>query len=127
MKKVVLLVALLALLVPAAASAQEMSPQMERVFDDVTRLQATLVDVSSDHDFSDAVWRTVVNEANMLANRIFAGTRGWRAESADAARELRTHVREMRQSALAGNEAEAKEHARLALPFANTIAGRIRS
>lgn len=124
-KRIVITVISLALLLPAMAAAQ-MSTQMQRVFDDTTRLQALLIDVSSDHQFSESVWRVVGNEANMLANRVYAGTRGWRSESAGAATELRRHVRLFRQAARAGNATVAKQHATEALPHANTIAARIR-
>ena len=124
-KRILITMISLALLLPAMAAAQ-MSTQTQRVFDDTTRLQALLIDASSDHQFSESVWRVVGNEANMLANRIYAGTRGWRAESGRAATELRRHVRMFRRAALAGNGTDAKLHATAALPHANTVADRIR-
>ncbi|HEY0593699.1 MAG TPA: hypothetical protein VGF40_18150 [Thermoanaerobaculia bacterium] len=128
MKKLLLTMAVVALLVPALASAQttRLSPQMQRVMDDITRLQAILTDASANVDFSDATWRTVANEANALANRIVGRTSSWRSESRDAAKNLRMHVREMRAAALKGDEAGAKKHAAEALPFATTLAARIR-
>ncbi len=128
MKKILLTMAVAALLVPALATAQTgtLSPQTQRVMNDLTRLQAILVDASANVDFGDATWRTVANEANALANRIFGRTSSWRSESRDAAKNLRMHVREMRAAALKGDDAGAKTHAAEALPFANTLAGRIR-
>ncbi len=128
MKTIFLSMALAALLVPAISAAQTgtLSPQMQRVFDDVTRLQAILTDASATVDFSDATWRTVANEANALANRIYGRTGSWRSESRDAAKNLRMHVRAMRAAALKGDVAGAKTHAGEALPFANTLAQRIR-
>lgn len=38
-----------------------------------------------------------------------------------AAREARTHVREMRASALKGDAAGARQHAREAMPFVTTV------
>lgn len=128
MKKIFLSMAVVALMVPALSLAQTatLSPQTQRVFDDVTRLQALLADAGSQIQFSEATWRTVANEANMLANRIYGRTSTWRTESRDAAKNLRMHVREMRAAALKGDAAGARTHAAEALPFANTIANRIR-
>lgn len=128
MKKVLFSIAVLALLLPAASVAQAatLSPKMQRVMDDVTRLQAILTDVSANVQFSESTWRTIANEANALANRIYGRTSSWRSESRDAAKNLRMHVREMRAAALKGDAAGARTHAKEALPFANTLAGRIR-
>ena len=77
-------------------------------------------------NFSAGTWRAVANEANMLANRIHGRTSSWRSESRSAARDLRMHVREMRAAALKGDAAGARTHAAEALPFASTLANRIR-
>jgi hypothetical protein len=128
MKKILMTMALVALMIPALSMAQAtLTPQMQRVMDDVTRLQAILVDSGNTQvTFSAATWRTVANEANALANRVYGRTSSWRTESRTAARELRHHVREMRSEALKGNAEGARKHAAEALPFANTLAGRIR-
>ena len=114
-----------ALLVPAVATAQQMSSQERQVWRDVTRLQAILIDAQSNVDFSASVWTVVANEANALANRVYSSTRGWRSESAQAANDLRMHVRELHSAATRGDESGAKRHAAEGLPFANTLAGRI--
>lgn len=88
-----------------------------RVWNDATRLAALLSDAQNDKTtFSDTTWKAVANEANMLANRIYAGS-GGRA----AARDIRTHVREMHAAALKGDAAAARSHAALALPFVYQI------
>ena len=126
MKRMLVVLAALSILIPAVGVAQ-MSNQMTRVWNDTTRLQAILVDIGNDAEFSAATWRVVGNEANALANRIYGNTGSWRTESRQAARDLRHHVRELRTAALAGNAVEARRHAAEALPFANTLADRIRA
>jgi hypothetical protein len=129
MKKILLSMAVVALMVPALSLAQTttLSPKTQRVFDDVTRLQALLIDATNTKiNFSEGTWRTVANEANALANRIYGRTSSWRSESRSAARDLRMHVREMRAAALKGDTAGARKHAAEALPFATTLANRIR-
>lgn len=105
-------------LLPAAASAQQTRKQ--RVCDDSRRIASLLLDAQTNVNVSPNVWRVVGNEANTLANRIYGRTAG----SADArrlARDLRTHVREMRKAALGGDAAGARRHAREAMPFATQL------
>lgn len=88
-----------------------------RVWNDATRLAALLNDAQNQTaNVSAATWRTIGNEANVLANRIYAGS-GGRAQ----AREIRTHVREFRSAALKGDAASARTHAAAALPFVYEI------
>ena len=85
-----------------------------KVWNDTTRLAAILSDMQDQRaNFNADAWRVSANEANMLANRIYAGA-GGRSQ----ARELRTHVREMRAAALKGDADGARSHASQALPFA---------
>lgn len=100
-----------------ASTATAASPRRTRVWNDATRLAAVLSDVQSTRaNLSAATWKSTANEANMLANRIYARS-GGRA----AARDLRTHVREMRAAALKGDSDGARSHAGMALPFAYQI------
>jgi siroheme synthase (precorrin-2 oxidase/ferrochelatase) len=111
------MIVILALAVPAlAATATKTTKAKARVATDATRLAALLNDVQHSARFETAVWKTTVNEANTLANRVYANT-GGRKE----AKELRMHVREMRQAALKDDADGAREHAREALPFAYQI------
>ncbi len=116
-----------ALLMPAVAEAHKKgvkhnhgkghsSQKMNRVGSDVNRLESILRSVRSDATFSAEAWRTVANESNVLANRIYANTAS--TEGRSIAADLRKHVREMRTAAMAGNAAEARAHAAMALPFA---------
>jgi len=91
-----------------------------RIYNDSTRLASLLQDVQSNANVSEAMWKTVANEANALANRIYGYTSG-NATARAAARDLRTHVREMRTAALAGDAPGARSHAGQALPFAYTL------
>lgn len=124
MKKLILIA--IAAAFPLLAYAQEAPVKQirraahERVYNDGTRLAALLRDAQSNINYSDAVWKAISNEANSLANRIYAGTVGNKAAHA-AAIDLRKHVREMRAAAMKGDAAGARSHAGMALPFAYTI------
>ena len=84
---------------------------------DVSRLQAILLDAQDTKvTFSAGAWRITANEAAALANRIAANSKQ------SAARDLRTHVRQMRDAALKGDADGARSHAGMALPFANQLA-----
>ncbi len=87
-----------------------------KVWNDSTRLAAILSDVQNKMNYSADAWKVTVNEANVLANRIYANT-GGRSQ----ARELRMHVREMREAALKGDAESARTHAAEAAPFANEL------
>ncbi len=86
-----------------------------RLVMDATRLAAILDDSQSKASISTAALKTTANEANVLVGRVYAGART--ASEKKAAREARTHVREMRVAAMKGDDAGAKSHAGMALPF----------
>ena len=117
MRKLTLLLAIACLVVVTPLLA---ATKIERAHADATRLASLLHDVqaSTSVNLSDAMWRTIANEANTLANRIYASTKGG---TRAAAREARMHVREMRAAALKGDAAGARQHAREAMPFVNTV------
>jgi hypothetical protein len=91
-----------------------------RLHDDAARLAALLSDVQSKAALTPVAWKTVANEANALANRIYARARG---EERTAAREARTHIRELRDAALKGDAAAAQSHAGMALPSVYKLIG----
>jgi hypothetical protein len=103
-----------------AHAMSDAKPAHAAVYNDATRLAALLRDAQTTVSLSAASWRTIANEANALANRIYGRTAGNRTARA-AARDLRTHVREMRTAALKGDAAAARDHANQALPFAYTL------
>ncbi|HKO58572.1 MAG TPA: hypothetical protein VJ276_22085 [Thermoanaerobaculia bacterium] len=88
-----------------------------RVAADVARLASLLNDVQTTATVQANVWKTIGNEANVLTNRIYANTAG-SPEARAAARDLRLHVREMRNAAMKGDAAGARDHAKQALPSA---------
>lgn len=96
------------------------SASVTRIWNDSTRLQALLLDVNSSAMVSAAGWRTVANEANAVANRLYANSGSW-AAARPIARDARLHVREMHAAALKGDAAGARAHAKMALPFVNQL------
>ena len=96
------------------------SPSVTRIWNDSTRLQALLIDVNSSAMVSAAGWRTVANEANSIANRLYANSGSWKA-ARPIASDARSHIREMHAAALKGDAAGARAHARMALPFINQL------
>src|SRR4051812_7157186 len=67
------------------------STSRTRVRENASTLASILADAQNKANFSADAWRITANEANSLANKVYASS-GGRA----AARELRTHVRQMR-------------------------------
>lgn len=82
-----------------------------------TRLASLLQDVQSTANVDATAWKTIANEANSLANRVYGYTAGNKT-ARSAATDLRMHVRELRKAAMAGDAAGARQHASEALPFA---------
>jgi phage terminase large subunit-like protein len=81
--------------------------------DDVSRLSAILLDSQNQKvTISADAWKVTANEANALANRVAASNKGKKA-----ARDLQTHIKEMRDAALKGDADGARSHAGMALPF----------
>jgi hypothetical protein len=91
------------------------------VLSDATRLGAVLQDVQTNATVPAATWKSVGNEADVLANRIYSHTAG-DAKAHKIAKDLRMHVREMQSAAKGGDAAGAKTHASQALPYANQLA-----
>jgi hypothetical protein len=119
MRKITLLSLLAVALVSFPALAQ--SRTKARIHADSERIASLLHDVAAkDITVGEAGWKTIANEANTLANRIYGYTAGNKAARALAG-DLRMHVREMRKAARARNAAEARMHAREALPFATKL------
>jgi hypothetical protein len=87
-----------------------------RVYDDATRLAGLLRDAQTTVSVNPDVWKTIGNEANSLANRLYGSTSG-NATARKAARDAREHVREFRKAAMDGDAAGARDHANQAMPF----------
>ncbi len=87
-----------------------------RVHDYSTRLASLLSDAQSNASLSPATWKAVANEANALANKLYAAS-AVNAKARGLARDARAHVREMHKAAMKGDADGAKAHAGMALPF----------
>ena len=96
-----------------------------RVNNDVNRLESILATAqNSAIAFPQPTLTRLANEANALANRIFANARRIRrADTAATARELRMRVREMHAAAARGDAAAVRLHAGQALNFAVRLDG----
>jgi hypothetical protein len=91
-----------------------------RVNNDATRLAALLSDAQTTITVNADVWKTVANEANSLANRLYGDTSG-NATARAAAKNARMHVREFRDAALNGDAAGARDHASQAMQFVTQL------
>ncbi|HEY8130250.1 MAG TPA: hypothetical protein VII12_00035 [Thermoanaerobaculia bacterium] len=91
-----------------------------RINNDVNRLESILATAqNSAIAFPQPTLTRVANEANMLANRIFANAKHLkRSDALATARDLRMHTREMHKSAVRGDAAGVRLHAGQALSFA---------
>jgi hypothetical protein len=88
----------------------------QRVNADASRLAGLLSDAQTTVSVNPDVWKTIGNEANSLANRLYGSTSG-NATARKAATSARDHVREFRKAALAGDAGGARDHASQAMPF----------
>ena len=86
--------------------------------DYATRLASLLADTQGKATMSAASWKAIANEANSLANKLYASAG---AKTRSDAKEARTHVREMHKAAMKGDADGAKSHAGMALPYVYKI------
>jgi hypothetical protein len=94
--------------------------QKARVHDYSTRLASLLADTQGNATIGPAGWKAIANEANALANKLYAAAHV-SAKARGLARDARAHVREMHKAAMKGDAAGAKAHAAMALPFVNQL------
>ena len=87
-----------------------------RVQEYSTRLAGLLADTQGKATLGPASWKAIANEANALANKLYAAASS-NAKARKLAADARTHVREMHKAAMAGDAEGAKAHAGMALPF----------
>jgi hypothetical protein len=103
--------------------------KIARINSDVNRLETILVTArDSAIAFPKPTLTKVANEANSLANRIWADVRSAHMTNTEAlavARDLRMHVREMHKAAASGNAAGVRLHAGQALSFATRLDGMV--
>ena len=104
------------MLVLLCLAAMPAFAQKARVHDYATRLASLLADTQGNATIGPAGWKAIGNEANALANKLYAAS-AVNAKARGLARDARAHVREMRSAANKGDAAGAKSHAAMALPF----------
>jgi|SRR5581483_5318807 len=97
--------------------------KVTRLESDVSRLESILI-TTQNANLPSSSLRPAANEANMLANRIWADVhhsyRGKSTAIKDAT-QLRMHIREMHAAAVKRDTAGVQMHAKAALPFAYRI------
>lgn len=91
-----------------------------RINDDANRLAGLLHDAQTSVTVNADVWKTVANEANSLANRLYGET-GGNATARAAAKNARMHVREFREAAMNGDAAGARDHAGQAMQYVTQL------
>ena len=103
--------------------------KIARINSDVNRLESILVTAqNSAIAFPKPTLTKVANEANSLANRIWADVRSAHMTNTQAlgvASDLRMHVREMHKAAANGDAAGVRLHAGQALTFAARLDGMV--
>jgi len=103
--------------------------KVTRINNDVNRLETILVTArDSAIAFPKPTLTKVANEANSLANRIYADVHSahmTNTEALNVARDLRMHVREMHKAAANGDAAGVRLHAGQALTFAARLDGMV--
>ena len=113
-----------------AREVQRANPKrVARINTDVNRLESILVTAqNSAIAFPKPTLTKVANEANSLANRIWADVRSAHMTNTQAlgvASDLRMHVREMHKAAANGDAAGVRLHAGQALTFAARLDGMV--
>lgn len=89
-----------------------------RAYDDSTRLGSLLIDTQGNASLTPEAWKKVAGEAMSLANKEYGACAASGSSTArTAAKEARTHVRELHAAALKGDADGAKSHAGMALPY----------
>lgn len=103
---------------PANSKAQK--KEIARVGRDVQRLESILANVKTSAKLSDKSWKSFANEADMLANRIYANVKSATTEKSPihAAEQLRTHVQNMKKEAAKRDYRSTRRHAERALSVA---------
>jgi hypothetical protein len=103
---------------PATTKAQK--KEIARVGRDVHRLESILANVKTSSKLSDKSWKSFANEADVLANRIYANVKSATTEKSPihAAEQLRTHVQNMKKEAEKRDYRNTRRHAERALSVA---------
>ena len=104
----------------AAPTKKATSKERARVEKDVQRLESLLANVKTSANLSAKSWKSAANEANALADRIYANVKSatGQKDTVRAAEQLRTHVQNMKKEAYKGDYRQTKRHADRALSVA---------
>ena len=94
-----------------------------RVERDVQRLESILAGVKTSAKLSDKTWKSVTNEADMLASRIYTNVKSatTEAKTVKVAEQLRTHVQNMKKEAHQGDYRSTRRLAAKALSAASRL------
>jgi predicted RNase H-like nuclease (RuvC/YqgF family) len=94
--------------------------EIARVGRDVQRLESLLANLKTSAKLSDKSWKSFANEADMLANRIYTNVKSATTEknALNAAKQLRTHVQNMKKEAEKRDYRSTRRHAERALSVA---------
>ena len=105
---------------PAKPATKAHKKEIARVGRDVQRLESILANVKTSAKLSDKSWKSATNEANDLANRIYANVKLATTErtTVRAAEQLRTHVHKMKKEAEQRDYRRTRRHAEAALSVA---------
>jgi hypothetical protein len=94
-----------------------------RVERDIQRLESLLAGVKTSAKLSEKAWKSVANEADVLAARIYANVKSATTEknALRTAEQLRTHIQNMKREALQGDYRSTRRHAAKALNAASRL------
>jgi hypothetical protein len=103
-----------------ANPAKVKTREIVRIERDVHRLESLLAGVKTSAKLSDKSWKTVSNEADTLANRIYTNAQSAKVEkrALRTAENLRNQVRQMKKEAHQGDYKRTRRHAGRALALA---------
>ena len=104
----------------SSAPARVNKSAAARIDRDVNQLETVLIGMTGKAKISERAWKSSSNEANTLANRIFASVQSAKAEekAIKAATQLRDRVNRLHKEAHRGDIRDARRYAQEALRYA---------
>lgn len=94
--------------------------QSKQIHRDVQKLESILAGTKTSAKLSDKSWKSLANEADALADRIYVNVKSATSEKHPlrAAEDLRNHVAKMKKEAYQGDYRNTRRHAERALSVA---------
>lgn len=94
--------------------------QSKQIHRDVQKLESLLAGTKTSAKLSDKSWKSLANEADALADRIYVNVKSATSEKHPlrAAEDLRSHVAKMKKEAYQGDYRNTRRHAERALSVA---------